>query len=278
VPLPVLASCEPLYRDKLIVELLGHYQGAPRPEKHIDRMLKGCPRMKRIPMKAFKHDEKDVFGLNETFELDGFLEMLLRVSDILFTSSDDSEDNVANDFDTLVQTYIMPNVHLLERSDDVHEEQLCEVGELMTKYEPQFRCLFKYFTTQGTYSEQGGQFSNASMLSVNQFLMLAKECKLSILGISFNVCLEMFVTVNQEEIERFLVGEIPYNCIADALQMEFPEFQRAYQLMMVRLYTNQVKKSKKEVDFMEFTEQATLKMFKQTPGNILKEMPNMPIN
>ena len=51
--------------------------------------------------------------------------------------------------------------------------------QVMGRYESQFKTLFTYFAKQGSYAEQGGQFSSNSMLSVYQFLMFAKECKLS---------------------------------------------------------------------------------------------------
>lgn len=67
-----------------------------------------------------------------------------------------------------------------------------------------------------------------TMLSAQQFLIFVKECKLSAVGISFNVCLETFVTVNQDDIEQFLQGNIPYTAMPDAMQMDYDEFTRAY--------------------------------------------------
>ena len=87
------------------------------------------------------------------------------------------------------------------------------------------------------------------------------------MGISFNLCLEIFVTVNQEEMERFLSGEIPYDTMADAMQMDKAEFVHAYALMMVRLWENN---KKKKGTFAEMMDTVTVKMFKTTPGHILK--------
>jgi len=37
-----------------------------------------------------------------------------------------------------------------------------------------------------------------------QYLMFVKECKLSLIGFSYNLCLEIFVTVNQEVTDKTL--------------------------------------------------------------------------
>ena len=124
----------------------------------------------------------------------------------------------------------------------------------------------------GLGHEKGGKFASKSKLSVCQFLMLAKDCKMSnhgmsllphqsvcciqplffcpgctqwksrnllILslfcdsaGISFSICLDTFVTVNQDEVDDFLRGELPYAHLSDMLQMDFQEFQLALDLMV----------------------------------------------
>merc|ERR1712146_110128 len=137
--------------------------------------------------------------------------MLLRVADVIFTDG----NNVADDFEALLVQFLQPKQHLMERVPTVNEQLSAEASEVMVNYDLQFRAVFAFFAKQGTSSEQGGAFSSTSGLSISQFLMFAKECKLSVLGISFNLCLEMFVTVNQEEIERFLEGEIPYTTLAE---------------------------------------------------------------
>merc|ERR1712070_352726 len=103
-PLPVIARMKPLQRDKLVM-INGTYEQHVPMEKTCDRMIKNCTRGFRVPLKAYKAEEVDTTQLNDVIEMAGFLDMLLRVADVIFTEG----NNVANDFNNLMTKYILPN-------------------------------------------------------------------------------------------------------------------------------------------------------------------------
>ena len=162
----------------------------------------------------------------------------------------------------------------------------------------------------GSRMDQGGKWARADCISVKQFLHFAKECKLSNLGdsriityvflfvlsrrssgwihwplndtgVSFSICLEIFVTVNQDEVELYCSGQLAYVNLADALQMDFGEFHKALRLMVTSYIlalsqtTLQVRRAKWDDQQKVLPDAEKLaifikKMLKSTPTNVLK--------
>jgi len=267
--LPVLPVLRTRYKDPLIGKIMGHYEGAPQIDnKSTEKLLRNCPRSLRVPIKAYLHDEAEEKTQQEAMELDGFLEMLVRAADVIYTDG----TNVADDFQRLLDEYILPHAEEFKdlQSAEVNEGNASLIAEVMANYEPQFRAMFQYSAMIGSLEQRGGTFSRPDMLSVWQFLTLAKECKFSAVGISFNVCLEIFVRVNQEEIGQYMNGDIPYSVLSNAMQMDYEEFLRAYMLMLVRLHTQAKEKSKGDnvQSLYGMTQEVTLKLVRGIPMHI----------
>ena len=163
-------------------------------------MLEHCPRKKFVPMRAYEHEENESNMIaGEVLELDGFVELLLRISESIFSEVDGEADmGLSLKFDRLISEYLLPHAELMERSDVINEDLKDDAGKLIQKYMAHFKAIFKYFCKQGSVPEKGGKFSTAHTISVYQYLMFVKECKLSLRGFSYNLCLETFVTVNQD--------------------------------------------------------------------------------
>lgn len=238
-PRATLPNQPPRTLDKLVqlqAANVGTIPMEPALQKICDRAL----RAPRVPIASYAHDEaQPVFS--DLLELDGFLEMLLRVSDVIFADG----GSVAGDFEDFIERYIAPlGVRVLHEQEHALEtvkaESACihKVAVLgrtdsgMVSFERGLKKLFDHYCKQGLGHEMGGKFASKKKLSVCQFLMLAKDCKMSNHGISFSICLDTFVTVNQDEVDDFLRGELPYAYLSDMLQMDFQEFQLALDLMV----------------------------------------------
>jgi len=238
-PRATLPNQPPRAKDRL-VQLQNQTVGTVPMEPAIQKVRDRALRATRVPIASYVHDEAEpVFS--DLLELDGFLEMLLRVSDVIFTDG----VSVADDFEDFIERYIAPlgvrvlheQQHGLEtvKTESAYNHKVAALGRSdsgLVRFHSGLKKLFDYYAKQGLGHEMGGKFASKKRLSVCQFLMLAKDCKMSNHGISFSICLDTFVAVNQDEVDCFLTGELPSAHLSDTFQMDFQEFQLALDLMV----------------------------------------------
>merc|ERR1711924_566699 len=71
-------------------------------------------------------------------------------------------------------------------------------------------------------------------VSIVEFLLFAKQCGLLNIGFSFAKVIDVFIDANEEEVQRFLMGQMEED-IAEVLSMDFDEFLDAMTKLVLRL-------------------------------------------
>jgi len=202
---------------------------------------------KKRGMKAPEPEEED-----RTLELDEFVEALLRLAAECYPDEGDAADRLRAIIEDNFLPYL-PRLELRTADEEPDEEEAALVDALISGHAPKLKKLFKHYAGEGA-----GPGEDADSVSCDEFLQMAKECRLASLGLSYTKCLDTFIDSNEEEVNEFIKGDLTEE-LADAMQMDYDEFLVAMRSLVIRLpVPARAKKTRVYTDF--FTS-----MFRECP-------------